>query len=421
MKNKGNALLIILLAIAGAAAVAGGGYAAYKSGIFAGEEQEVDIYENVQEEQAALRTMMDYVKDHENDIYTEEQQEQDLDKIQKEVRLKAEELLNKPVCQASLEDTISSLTLAADAYRAGLGVLGDQLMTWTRAGYTYHVSTVASSWTNSYTDEILYDWAYHAQFAGMLGLENLFDMIIHGKIDLSGWLSENCGTTKDQIIGSPPDTLIAETLAQNFCKADVETIRQALKVMSLAQKLGRDRDTEIWTWAQNGFKAYVQRNYADWKEMERSQNAALSMGLGMEDLADQIINDTVDLEDWYEDLCTANGPFTIRFPNQTYVQDTVVKGITTTAYITDVKAYTCKGIYSQWHGTQHVKIVMVDPYQEKILTDDDGGFPFTLSEGDPKLNGMTVTMKTIPPITGHFSGPETIKGTIVRGAAECQR
>ncbi len=439
MREKGIALLFLAILLGGSLILAGGAYAVYRlssptnnsdigatsqaleSGTLDYEELGIEIYEDVDAEIAALKAMMEYIEAHQNDIYTEEQQDRDLAVSQETVKSQAQAVLNKNICQANLGDIEIAIETAESAQRTGLDDLSDQLMTWAKNGYTYYVSTVAYSWTDTYTDPILHKWAYHAQFAGMLGLESLFDMIINGHISLGGWLNQNCGTTQDEIIGSPPDTLIANTLSQNFCEADLQKVNDALKVMALAQKLGRDRDVELWEWIQNGFKAIVHRDHERWDEEQREYHASISQKLGMDILADQITEKKVKLENWYNETCTTDGAWSVTFSDQHYknIPVTGTQGLDIYADITQMRAYSCDGLYSNWDGYKHIKTVMVDPWHEKVLSDDKEHFSFKLEKDDPKLRGNAITLKTTPPLTGHFSGPTEVTGTIVRGASEC--
>jgi hypothetical protein len=444
MNKKGITPLIILLIIGGVLAIAGGGYILSESrspsdstnsdlgttsqGLENSSEDPegtgVEIYEDVKAELAEVKRLTDYVNAHQNDIYTEEQQEQDLATVQDRVKAQAQTILAKSFCQATLDDVKAVLQTAVNAQKAGLGDLSDQLMDWAKNGFTSHTAEVAHTWTNDYSDSILYDWAYHAELAGLLGLENLFDMIINGHIDLSNWLSQNCGTIKDPIIGSPPDTLISNTLSQNFCKADLNTIKEALKVMALAQKLGRSRDAELWVWVQNGFKAIVAKNYESWSDLEKTQHAAIAQKLGLGDLSDQLTSNTVDLKDWYNNTCTTNGPFSVTFDDATLTRkDGPMTMIIT---VTGARAYTCKGLYSDWHGKMTAKMTMTNMmHQQQTVFDKTSGFAFTLTEPNPAKPRTTGTRLEGNRVIywlangGWYTGNDEISGAVVRGASEC--
>ena len=440
MNKKGIAPLIILLAIGGILAIAGGGYLLSRSrssstdlgttsqGLESSSEDPgsagVEIYEDVEAELAELQRITDYVNAHQNDIYSEEQQERDLAAVQEQVKAQVQTVLAKSFCQATLDDVKTALQTAVSAQKAGLGDLADQLMDWAKNGFTSHTAEVAHTWTNDYSDAILHDWAYHAELAGLLGLENLFDMIINGHIDLSNWLSQNCNITKDPIIGSPIDTLISHTLSQNFCKADLNIIQEALKVMALAQMLGRNRDAELWVWVQNGFKAIVAKNYESWSDLEKAQHAVIAQKLGLGDLSDQITSNTVDLKDWYNNTCTTNGPFSVTFDNATLTRkDGPMTMIIT---VTNAKAYTCKGLYSDWHGKMTAKMTMTNMmHQQQTVFDNTNNFAFTLTEPDPAKPRTTGTRLEGNRVIywlangGWYTGNDEISGAVVRGAPEC--
>ncbi|OGC46267.1 hypothetical protein A2V49_04675 [candidate division WWE3 bacterium RBG_19FT_COMBO_34_6] len=261
-------------------------------------------------------------------------------------------------------------------------------------------------------------------------------------------------------------------LARNFCDADMGDIKEALLAAQELRILGLDGWEDLLEWSRNAVRSIAGHNpglyseptwmeevcYSDcrgyfdtaiplrWRKAreskaeltQRAQLAEIVRLLGVEgDLYLDILKGQADLRDWMAQYCpgkrqeNASQPvkqvgkaFSISFPDQTFVSKSTIEGVASpvvTANITDMKAYTCDGIYSSWNGTMHQKTVIADPWHEKLLDDEDGKFGFTLKEGDSNLEGLTVTLSRnkVLILEGYFTGPETVVGTIVEGASEC--
>ena len=100
----------------------------------------------------------------------------------------------------------------------------------------------------------------------------------------------------------------------------------------------------------------------------------------------------------------------------------------TYVHVTNVHAYTCDGLYSDWNGTGHIKQTMTNMIREQqTVFEEDRPINFTLYEPEEadekpsyaKINGNTITYTMMK--SAYFSGDEHLKGVAVKGAPECSQ
>jgi hypothetical protein len=250
-------------------------------------------------------------------------------------------------------------------------------------------------------------------------------------------------------------------LAKDFCQAELKDIKEALLASQQMRVLGLENWEDLLEWSRNAAMSIAGRNpglYSEptWMEevcatdcrgyfdtsiplrwqrarqskaeiAQRVQLAELVRLLGISDIHYDIARGKADLVAWMSLNCPAKPnkeqkAYSVTFPDQKYISIPPIKGAATptvTANVTEMRAYTCKGIYSTWDGKVQLKQVIADRMQEELLSDREGKFEFTLVEGDSKLKGNSVTLPRILVISGYFTGPESVTGTIVEGASEC--
>lgn len=431
VNQKGIIPLIFLLLIAAAVVASGAGYYIHKSKSNSGKSngngtelsEPWDAYDNSQAVLDELEWVENYIADNDV-IYDEDEQAADFEMSQEQVKESAQIVLDSSFCGASLEDVRHALQSAAQAQSVGLEDLGDELIKWAKNAFTSNVTMVAPSWANNPSEEAMYDWLYYWGLSGMLGMENLMDMILDGNINLSSWIAQNCSVGQGIITGTPLDAQIKILLAKDYCMADVENVRDGLKLVERIQLLAKERDDEVFKWSQDGFTALVAKNHEDWDASTRLEHAGIAEMLDLQSLSNDLKTNRVDLDDWLETNCEKKGAYSITFGDQTYTK--TIGDSTQTYKITNAHAYTCDGIFSRWEGTMDFSMELSSP-----------GYPAQISEGkgqslsfilvDPqsakagatlaKLEGTQITLWV--PIASVIEGGSNLTGNYTEGASEC--
>jgi hypothetical protein len=187
MNQKGVVPLALVLIVASVLAL--GAFSVYK--YQTGSERRLSSTQKqlLKTVKGELKDIQVTLEEIESPKTIEEINQAKIEQLRNQVQERANTILSKNLCNVDMDDIREALQTAQQARLLGMDVF-EQLIGWVEDGVRSIVADEAPSPGETWGSE--HDQLYYAQLARLLGLEDLYQDILNGDVNLGDWKKENC-------------------------------------------------------------------------------------------------------------------------------------------------------------------------------------------------------------------------------------